>query len=581
MPNPVSALFQHDWRGVLHALTRTHRRAILALVLVSACFFLPGQMSLQPMDRDEPRFAQASKQMLETGDFVDIRFQEEARHKKPVGIYWLQSATVSIGEWLGVPDARRTIGLYRVPSFLGAMAMVLLTYWAALAFLSREGALLAALMMAGSVLLGVEARLAKTDAVLGALSVAAFGFMARAYLASRSPGIAPGLTQRHLVLFWLAMGAAVLVKGPITPLVAALAIAVLVWRDRELGWARGMRPGLGLLIVALVVLPWLSLMLAKAGSSFFAESLGKDMLAKVGSAQEKHGAPPGTYLGVFWVTFWPAAPLALLAIPFAWRERRDDGVAFLLAWIVPFWLILEAVPTKLPHYVLPVYPAIAILIMIAAERSGLMQQRWARALAGFLLLLVPLVFLIGVPGLFLLLEEGLTILRLPFLALPFLVVAFAAAAYGTWMLVRQARPVRALVAGLAAGLMLTLAAYPNGLPMLKAFNLSPRLAEAARATGCASPAYATVGYREPSLVFLTATDLLMTDAAGAAAFIDREGEGCRIAFIERASEEAFRAALQGRTAPALVTRVRGVNINAALDKQRRLRVLDIAVYVRR
>lgn len=117
--------------------------------------------------------------------------------------------------------------------------------------------------------------------------------------------------------------------------------------------------------------------------------------------------------------------------------------------------------------------------------------------------------------------------------------------------------------------------------MLKAFNLSPRLAEAARATGCASPAYATVGYREPSLVFLTATDLRMTDAAGAAAFIDREGEGCRIAFIERASEEAFRAALQGRTAPALVTRVRGVNINAALDKQRRLRVLDIAVYVRR
>ncbi len=52
----------------------------------------------------------------------------------------------------------------------------------------------------------------------------------------------------------------------------------------------------------------------KAGTSFFAESIGKDMLAKVGSAQEKHGAPPGTYLGVFWVTFWPAAPLALLAI---------------------------------------------------------------------------------------------------------------------------------------------------------------------------------------------------------------------------------------------------------------------------
>lgn len=581
MSNPVTALFQHDWRGTLHALTRTHLRAALALAVVALCLFVPGQWSLQPMDRDEPRFAQASKQMLETGDFVDIRFQEEARHKKPVGIYWLQSAAVSLGERLGVPEARRTIGLYRIPSLIGAIAMVMLTYWAALAFLSREGAFMAALMMAGSILLGVEARLAKTDAVLGALSVAALGFVARAYLASRSPDVAPALSQRSLLVFWLVIGLSVLIKGPITPLVIALALVALAWRDRDLKWAVGLRPGLGLLIVALVVLPWLSLMLMKAGSSFFAESIGKDMLAKVGSAQEKHGAPPGTYLGVFWVTFWPAAPLALLALPFAWRDRRDDGVAFLLAWIVPFWLILEAVPTKLPHYVLPVYPAIAILIMLAVERSGLVLKPWLRGLVAFLLVLVPLVFLVGVPTLFLLLEEGMTALRLPFIALPFLVLGAGFGAFGAWSLLRHGRPMRALFAGVGASLMLTIAAYPNGLPVLKALNLSPRLAEAARAAGCQNPSYATVGYREPSLVFLTSTDLLMTDAAGAAAFIDRDGEGCRIAFIERQSEEAFRAGLRGTTAPALVTRVRGVNINAALDKQRRLRVLDIAVYVRR
>lgn len=581
MPNPVSALFQHDWRGVFHALTRTHLRAVLALTLIAAALFLPGQISLQPMDRDEPRFAQASKQMLETRDFVDIRFQDEARHKKPVGIYWLQSTAVTLGEWIGVPDARRTIALYRIPSLLGAIAMVLLTYWAALAFLSREGAVLAALMMAGSVLLGVEARLAKTDAVLGALSVASMGFLARAYLSSRAPGIAPGLNRNHLLAFWLVIGLAVLIKGPITPFVVALALLVLAVRDRDLRWAKGMRPGLGLLIVVLVVMPWLTLMLMKAGTSFFAESIGKDMLAKVGSAQEKHGAPPGTYFGVFWVTFWPAAPLALLAIPFAWRERRDDGVAFLLAWIIPFWLVLEAVPTKLPHYVLPVYPAIAILIMLAVERSGLVFTAWMRWLAGFLLLLVPLAFLVVVPGLFLLLEQGLPVLRLPFMALPFLLIAFLLGGFAAWSMARQRRPVRGFLAGLFASLMLTVAAYPFGLPMLKALNLSPRLAEAARATGCTAPSYASVGYREPSLVFLTDTEILMTDGPGAAAFLDKEGQGCRIAFVERQAEEAFRAALQGNTAPALVTRVRGVNINAALDKQRRLRILDIAVYVRR
>ena len=104
--------------------------------------------------------------MVESGDYVDIRFQDEVRYKKPVGIYWLQAAAVKAGEALGVPQARTTIWLYRMPSLLGAIGAVLLTYWAALAFVARRAALLAALMMASSILLGVEARLAKTDAML-------------------------------------------------------------------------------------------------------------------------------------------------------------------------------------------------------------------------------------------------------------------------------------------------------------------------------------------------------------------------------------------------------------------------------
>ena len=73
-----------------------------------------------------------------------------------------------LAEALGVPEARTTIALYRIPSLLGALATVLLTYWAALAFLGRRGAFLAAALMAASILLMVEARLAKTDAVLAA-----------------------------------------------------------------------------------------------------------------------------------------------------------------------------------------------------------------------------------------------------------------------------------------------------------------------------------------------------------------------------------------------------------------------------
>lgn len=573
-------IFDRDWRGGLHALTRSHARALAVLLLFAIAAFGPGLAKLQPMDRDEPRFAQASKQMLETGDFVDIRFQDEARHKKPVGIYWLQTLSVAIGEAVGIEDARRQILLYRLPSFLGAIGMVLLTYWAALAFLSREGAFLAAMMLAVSVLLGVEARLAKTDAMLGLCAVAVLGFLARGYFMARAPGVAPRLATWHLGTFWAVMALAILIKGPIVPLIAVLLLLVIGLRDRDLSWIRAMRPGMGFLIVGIIVLPWLSLILTKTGGSFLQDSIGKDMLLKAVGAQERHGAPPGSYFGFFWLSFWPAAPLALLAAPFVWRERRDDGVALLLAWLVPFWLALEIVPTKLPHYVLPLYPAIAILIMLAIERGGLSKARAPSLIAALLLALPPFLMLIGVPVLFGLLEEGAFFTRIPFFAAPFLVLAALFGGIGAFLLARQ-RALRALSAGATAAILLAIGAYSFGLPMLKALNLSPRLAAAAQASGCPDPAFASVGYREPSLVFLTRSDIQMSDPEAAAAFLDAKGDGCRIAFIERAFEARFRAALGGESAPALITRIRGVNLNAAIDKAGKLRVLDIAVYVRR
>src|ERR1051325_9850994 len=149
--------------GTLLALaTASHARAIAVLIVVSLISFLPGFFNIPPVDRDEARFAQATKQMIESGDYIDIRFQDEVRYKKPVGIYWLQAGVVRAAEAVGVSEARTTIWLYRVPSLLGAIGAVLLTYWAALVFVSRRGAFLSAVMIATCILLGVEARLAKT-----------------------------------------------------------------------------------------------------------------------------------------------------------------------------------------------------------------------------------------------------------------------------------------------------------------------------------------------------------------------------------------------------------------------------------
>src|SRR5688572_25541383 len=120
--------------AVLDFAVGSHARAAAFLLTVALLCFLPGLFAIPPIDRDEARFAQASKQMVESRDYIDIRFQDEVRYKKPVGIYWLQSGVVNAASALGIAQALTTIGIYRIPSLIGAVGAVLMTYWTALAF---------------------------------------------------------------------------------------------------------------------------------------------------------------------------------------------------------------------------------------------------------------------------------------------------------------------------------------------------------------------------------------------------------------------------------------------------------------
>jgi hypothetical protein len=535
---------------LLAAVTARHSIAVAVLLVLALLAFLPGFVSLQPIDRDEPRFAQATKQMLESGDFVDIRFQDEARHKKPVGIYWMQAAVVTAGEALGVPEARTTIALYRIPSLLGALTTVVLTYWVGLCLgLARREAFLAGAFMATSILLGIEARFAKTDAVLTACSVAVMGGLALAYL-HRERRLTTGL----IVVFWLAMAIALLVKGPITPMVAGLAALVLSVRERSGRWLAALRPGWGLLLVVLIVLPWVVAIWIKTGGSFFTEAVGQDMLGKVAGGQEKHGAPPGFYLIAFFATFWPGAILTAIAVPFIWTYRREPWVAFCLAWIIPSWLIFEAVPTKLPHYVLPLYPAIAVLTSRALFAGAVGPHRPAARPATVLIPFIPLGLAIGL-SVFGWMYDGV----LPYAALPGFAVAVAIAALA-WLFFLRGQVLSSVLVSLVASLVLSFSVFALAQPLLRSLKLSPRLAEAVRSVGCPDPAVATAGYREPSLVFLVGTKLFMTDGRYAADFLG-EG-GCRVALIEARELPAFDAELTARgLKPSLVTRVPGFNVN--------------------
>ena len=514
--------------GALDLVTGSHVRAIAFLTLCALLLFLPGFFNIPPIDRDEPRFAQATKQMVESGDFVDIRFQDDVRYKKPVGIYWLQAAAVETASALGLPRAQVRIWLYRVPSLIGAIGAVLLTYWTALPFVTRRGAVLAGLMMASSVLLGVEARLAKTDAMLLLAVVAAMGALARVYLSWQrgEDPIHPPWTWP--AVFWTALAGGILLKGPLILMFVGLAIGTLAILDRSATWLWRLRPVWGLTWLLILVLPWFVAIFWRAGEAFFADSVGGDMLSKLG-AQESHGAPPGLYLLLFWVTFWPGAPLAGMAAPAVWRARREPGAQFLLAWLVPSWIVFELVLTKLPHYVLPLYPAIAILTVGTLERRVL-SRSWLMRGAAWWFVVPALASVVAVVG-------AVTLTRQPvFLAWPFLAAALIFGLFA-WWLYDDNRAERSLLNAVVAAMFLAVAIYGVVAPAVTPLFPSAEIARALRNVACVGPKAAAAGFHEPSLVFMTGTTTMLTDGSGAADFL---GQGsCRFALVEQRSERGF------------------------------------------
>jgi 4-amino-4-deoxy-L-arabinose transferase-like glycosyltransferase len=528
--NQRSAWRTRGLTAIVDFAAQAHSRAVAVLAAVALLAFVPGFFQVPPVDRDEARFAQATKQMIETGDFIDIRFQDTVRYKKPVGIYWLQAGVVKTADALGFPSALTTIWLYRVPSLFGAIGAVLLTYWAALAFVSRRAALLAGLMMAGSILLGVEARLAKTDAMLLVTMAAAMGAMARAYLGERRPHFGGLSGWANPAIFWSALAAGILLKGPLIVMVVGLCAATLAIFDRSGRWLLALRPIPGAIWLSILVLPWFVAIMSRAGESFLAESVGRDLFSKVISAQEAHGAPPGYYFALFWVTFWPAATLAAMAAPSVWAARREKGARFLLAWIVPSWIVFELVITKLPHYVLPLYPAAAILIAGVIDPHVLARERWlVRGTVWWFVLPV----ILGAGGIIALMVLGG---EFGLLAWPF---AVAAVIYGlwAWRLYEPDGAEHSLLRAMVASVLLAISIYGVVFPTFTAAFPSDALARMVREVRCSAPQVAAVGYYEPSLVFLVGTGTKMLDGSGAADFLYHGG--CRLALVEARHERGF------------------------------------------
>ncbi|MBU8546399.1 MULTISPECIES: ArnT family glycosyltransferase [Roseomonadaceae] len=528
-------------RDFLDRLPET-RRPLPWLALLCLLLWLPGFFALPAGDRDESRFAQASRQMVETGDLVRIRFGEVERNKKPAGIHWLQAGSVRVVEAFRLGD-RGDIWAYRIPSLAGALLAVLATAHFGRALVGRRAAFLGAAMLAGCFVLGVETHIAKTDAALLGAIVVAMGLMGRAYVAPAGFGAGAAAT------FWLVLGASVLLKGPIGPLVPLLAGLTLFAADRgwKTGapWLRALRPGWGVPLMVLAAAPWFIAVTIATEGRFLTEALGGDMLSKVGGADENHWGPPGYYLLSFGIAAFPAAFLVLRAAPGAWADRLQPGTRFLLAWAVPVWLMFEAVTTKLPHYAMPTYPA--LMLLAAAWALDPLRQappRWLAWLSSFGAVLTAAGLGIASALLPVLADGHVDALAL--LGLP----AAAIFAWGLLRMLREGAPARAALLAVLLAVPLQAVALGAVLPRLEAPWISPRLAALVRdrAPGLPDARFGVVGYHEPSLLFALGGDIrLLRDGAAAAAFL--ADEAGRVVAIADRQETPFRAEATTRGLP--------------------------------
>jgi 4-amino-4-deoxy-L-arabinose transferase-like glycosyltransferase len=508
-----------DVEHVLGAITESRIRSLVAILIVALVAFLPGFRTIAPLDRDEPQFALETKAAIETGKFGAGFPSASLTHFHPAGVNLLQWASVSLfGEGAASP-----IWVYRLTSLIAAISVVLLTWWMALAFGRPRAALIAALLIAATPLLAAEARLAKADAVLLAAIVLAQGALARLWRAKTDAS-----DYRNAFLFWTGLGLGILAKGFIAPVIVGLTIAVLWASSRSVGWLVRLAPIAGFLWLAILLTTWLIVAALIGGGSF-----GGGLLPRGIAGQEAYEAPPGIYAVLFYPLFGPAGVFVALAIPGVIERIRRPVFLFAVAWVVPFWLLVELWPVKLPYYILPTYPALALVGATAVDEGWLRVTGWISTYFSLNLLVWPVLVGTGATILFFI-GEG----QLPIAALPFFVAAIVVAIWAFLWFYRSISVLGAVAFSVLSTLLLYVGLFGGVFAEATALQVSGRLiAEGRASVDCGEPDFASTGLFEPSLVFYAGDGIRLTTPETAADFLS-EG-GCRVAFVEGRRQSIF------------------------------------------
>jgi 4-amino-4-deoxy-L-arabinose transferase-like glycosyltransferase len=517
------------------SIAASRLRSALAIVVVALVCFLPGFDRAPPLDRDETLAALTAQRMISTGDLARANLTVENRSIAPVGVGWLTAATVWVTGHAG--DPAPPIWAYRVISIVAGVAAALLTWWTALALASPRAALIAGLLFPAAMTAAAMARLAGPDAILTALVLLGAGALARLVMPRETPD---GLLMPFL--FWTAIGTGTLVGGWAAPLLfGSLMIALALVNGTA--WIKRLALLPGLIWLAVLLVPG-ALAIWDAPAAIVADGLAYPAV----QAQTDLNAPPGTYLLTFLVLFWPGAAFVVLAVSHVLDNARQRGIVFLLAWAVPYWLLIELWPGKLPQYALPVWPALAILAAVAIDAGALRTHGIFAWLAKLIVVLTP----VGV-GIYVALGYNEDQGNIP-AAIP---IVFGLATLVSLLVMhwleRPATGLSAIAPALVALAILAFGVFAVVAPNMNRLKVAEKaVEEARRALRCPDPQIAVVGFREPSILLAGGDSMRVLSPPQAVDFLS-SGK-CRVVLLDRRRQASFaqRAADVG-----LATEVRG------------------------
>ncbi len=464
---------------------RMANRPVPWLLLFSGLSFMFMLGGHALWDVDEPNNAVCAREMLAAGNWWVPMFNGDLRFDKPILLYWLMMPLFSffgVHEWTA-----------RLPSALAMSSLVFVVWYFVRRLIDARSGFLAGLLVATVLHIAVIARAATPDPLLILFVAIALFSLLCFYIEGMK-------STRLLVLAYAALGFGVLAKGPVAialPGLVMLSFLLLMGRFSDV-WR--FRPFSGLALILLIALPWYIGVGVLTDGEWLKGFLLHHNIDRFTQSLQGHRGFPGFYVVTFLLGWFPWSGLLLGALWHGgWRLsalRAQPIRLFSLCWMGVFLLFFTAASTRLPNYMLPAFPAAALLMTLWMHDCEACALRWMSNGA----LLLAVVVIIGAGFGLNHQWPGTWVYGLCFA--PLLLTVFLARKYAT-------RFSAVLVAGGMAVSVALLAAFT--LPMLDRMKAAPALAQAADQAGFDGSELATYRYFQPSLLFYHGGRLPMLD----------------------------------------------------------------------